>query len=60
MGSYDGAESCEIVGLFLLSQLTSLNINVGIYRDDGLAAVAKTPRQTEIIKKKISKVFKDN
>ena len=37
MGSYDGAETCELVGSFLLSQLQDLNINVGLYRDDGLA-----------------------
>ena len=28
MGSYDGAEICELVGLYLLSQLQNLNINV--------------------------------
>ena len=27
MGSYDGAETCELVGSFLLSQLQDLNIN---------------------------------
>ena len=36
-GSYDCAEICESVGLYLLSQLQNLNINVGLYRDDGLA-----------------------
>ena len=30
MGSFDGAESCELVGLFLLSQLTHLDVNVGL------------------------------
>ena len=30
MGSFDGEE----VGLFLLSQLTYLDANVGLYRDD--------------------------
>lgn len=37
MGSYDGAETCELVGSFLLSQLQDLNINLGLDRDDGLA-----------------------
>ena len=37
MGSFDGAKTCELVGSFLLSQLQHLNINVGLYRDDGLA-----------------------
>ena len=36
MGSYDGAETCELVGNFLLSQLQHLNINVGLYRDECL------------------------
>ena len=34
MGSYDGAETCELVGSFLLSQLQNLNINIGLYRDN--------------------------
>ena len=41
MGSYDGAETRELVGLFLLNQLGDLDINVGLYRDDGLG-VANT------------------
>ena len=28
MGSFDGAETCELVGLFLLFQLTHLDVNV--------------------------------
>ena len=41
MGSFDGAEICEIVGLYLLSKLSTLlgRENVGLYRDDGLATV---------------------
>ena len=60
MGSFDGAETCELVGLFLLSQLQDLGVNIGLYRDDGLGVSGKTPRQTENIKKKICKVFSDN
>ena len=60
MGSYDGAETCELVGLYILSQLNELDINVGLYRDDGLAVCKKTPRQTEILKKEICKIFKTN
>ena len=48
MGSYDGAETCELVGSFLLSQLQDLNINVGLYRDDRLAITNATPRNTEV------------
>ena len=60
MGSFDGAEICELVGLFLLSQLQHLNINVGLYRDDGLAATNQTPRNADKIKKEICKIFKEN
>ena len=40
MGSYDGAEVCELVGLLILDQLGNQygKKNVGLYRDDGLAA----------------------
>ena len=60
MGSFDGAETCELVGLFLLSQLTHLDVNVGLYRDDGLATCTKTPKQVEAIKKEMCKIFKRN
>ena len=41
MGSFDGAEICEIVGLYLLNKLSDLlgKENVGLYRNDGLAAI---------------------
>ena len=52
-GSYDGAEACELVGLYILSKLQELGINVGIYRDDGLAVSQGTRRQIDWIKKKI-------
>ncbi|GFR92822.1 hypothetical protein ElyMa_000876800 [Elysia marginata] len=52
MGSFDGAETCELVGLYLLSQLQHLEIKVELYRDDGLAVTNKSPQQTEKIKKK--------
>jgi hypothetical protein len=43
MGSYDGAEICELVGLFILSALEKrFGTNVGLYRDDGLAAINTT------------------
>ena len=60
MGSYDGAETCELVGNFLLSQLQHLDINMGLYRDDGLAITNATPRQTENIKKEICQIFNRN
>ena len=40
MGSYDGAEVCELVGLFILNTLAQKynKHDIGLYRDDGLAA----------------------
>ena len=60
MGSSDGADTCELVGLFLLSQLTNVDVNVGLYRDDGLATCTKTPQEVEAIKKEMCKIFKYN
>ena len=58
MGCFDGAECCEIVGLYILSLLQHLNVNLGLYRDDGLGVTSMTPRQTELAKKEICKMFK--
>ena len=62
--SPDGAECCEIVGLYLLYKISSTldldpNHN-GLYRDDGLIAVPKANgRKMDIIRKKLHKLFKD-
>ena len=39
MGSYDGAEVCELAGLFMLIELSKIfdEDNIGLYRDDGLS-----------------------
>ena len=44
IGSFDGAEICELVGLFVLDKLALdlENCNVGLYRDDGLALIPGT------------------
>ena len=60
MGSFDGAEVCELVGLYLLSQLQHLDMNVGLYRDDGLAVTKLSHQQRERMKKEICKIFKQN
>ena len=41
IGRFDGAETCDIVRLYLLDKSSNLlgKENVGIYRDDGLAAI---------------------
>ena len=43
MGAYDGAEICELVGLYALSQMKNkVNTHsVGLYRDDGLAVLRR-------------------
>ena len=59
MGAYDGAETCELVGLYILSELNKLkDLEVGLYRDDGMAVTRLSPRQTEQLKKKICEVFR--
>jgi len=61
MGSFDGAEVCELVGCYLLHQLpVSYRRNFGLYRDDGLGTIKGTARQVEIIKKEICNIFKTN
>ena len=58
MGFFDGAEVCELIGLFILEELEELGIEVGIYRDDGLAVSDQNPQGVERIKKKISAIHK--
>ena len=63
MGSFDGAEVCELVGLYLLNQLKIKfpQIDFGIYRDDGLGSHTALPGPTrDRIRKQIIEVFKQN
>ena len=61
MGSYDGAQMCELVGLFLLSQMTHLtNFTPGLYRDDGLGVTTATTRQQAKIREELIKIFTAN
>ena len=61
MGSYDGAEVCGLVGIFMLSLISnkcSPN-NIGIYRDDGLAALKNTSgRNLNKLKRFLKKCLK--
>lgn len=61
MGGYDGAEICELVGLFLLNHLNQ-HIDadsLGLYRDDGLTTLRKKSKsETERIRKQIIDIFK--
>ena len=62
MGSYDGAETCDLVGLYMLNKLSRIlkSTNIGLYRDDGLAVVenANGPMMDRI-RKDIIKTFKE-
>ena len=61
MGSYDGGETCELVVVYMLSQLKSFCGNtIGLYRDDGHAAFHDPPRVIECIKEQICQLFADN
>ena len=62
MDAYDGAEVCELIGIFMLSLLSKhINKNhIGLYRDDGLAILKNTSGpEAEKLKKKLQKLFKE-
>lgn len=61
MGSYDGAEICELVGAFLLKKIKESHDSneMGLYRDDGLAALKNSPARTaDTMRKSIVQTFK--
>ena len=61
MGSYDGAETCEIVGPYLLDKLKEIipQSNVGLYRDDGLAIITHSNGpKIDKIRKRLHQLFK--
>ena len=60
MGSYDGAETADMVGLYVLSKLEKLidQKHLGLYRDDGLAVVNLTGVKVEKLRKQVFKLFK--
>ena len=62
MGCFDGAEICELVGIYNLYQ--SKNVirkeNAGLYRDDGLGVLRNlSGPEFELVRKRIIKIFKD-
>ena len=62
MGSFDGAETSELVGLWLLSKVSKINDNAhrGLYRDNGLALITNcNGRKLDRIIKKLHQTFKD-
>ena len=61
MGSYDGAETCELIGTYTLSLIASkFKDEVGLYHDDGLAVCKATPKEIKKTKKEVNNVFKSN
>ena len=62
MGSFDEAEVCEIVGIFILCSLAKLinKEDCGLYRDDGLLILRNVNgQQIDRMRKNIIKTFKD-
>ena len=60
MGSYDGAETCEIVGIYLLHKIAKIipQDQAGLYRDDGLAMIPKASGpKMDRLRKDIIKLF---
>jgi hypothetical protein len=61
MGSYDGAETCELIGWFILHLITKKHGNgFGLYRDDGLGVIRATARTIESIKKDLCNIFREH
>ena len=61
IGSFDGAEVCELIGLFLLNNLSEKygKNNVGLYKDDGLVLLRNgSEPQSEQTRKDITREFK--
>ena len=62
MGSNDGVEISELVGLLMLSKLVHLfqDNSVGLYRDDGLGVLRDlSGTETERLRKNVVQMFKD-
>jgi len=61
LGSYESAETCQLIGIYLLNLLTTemnLKCNLGLYRDDRLIVCEGTPRHIEQNKKQICNCFR--
>ena len=64
IGAYDGAEACEIVGLYLLNKLTKIYQifkpeEIGIFRDDGLSVMRGSGPEKDKKRKEIIRIFKE-
>ena len=62
MGSYEGAEICELAGIYTPTRLAAIikKSDCGLYRDDGLVILCNVNgRQIDRTRKSIIKIFKD-
>ena len=60
MGSYDGAKTCDLIGIYILNKINHIidNKDVGLYRDDGLAVLRNQSLTEDNRKaKEITKLF---
>ena len=62
IGSYNGAEICNMVRFFLLNEIKTTKLfkngECGIFRDDRLAVIqSNIPRSAEITSKSFRKIF---
>ena len=60
-GSFDSAEVCELVGLYILSKLNNLPAGIisALYRDDGIVLSRLSRQETENVKKRICAIFRE-
>ena len=62
MGSYEGAEICELVGIDILTRLATIikKSDCVLYRDDGLVILRNVNgQQIDRTRKNLIKIFKD-
>ena len=64
MGGFDGAEVCELEGLYLLFRLTDgekifQKDDICLYRDDGLSAVEASGPDIDRMRKETIRIFKE-
>ena len=62
MGGYDGAEICELIGIYILSRLSQRikKENSGLCRDNRLMIIRDANgKQTDKTRKDIIKIFKE-
>ena len=55
MGSYDGAETSDIVGLFLLSEFKHLEVKLGCFRHDSLGFSRMQQDKKILLRKRFKK-----